>query len=68
MDCFVYIINTKLIRKSQLEVIQSLHTSGRLPRLGIVLNRYKAMRGYGYGYGYGYGNDYLPAASTKKKA
>jgi tyrosine-protein kinase Etk/Wzc len=68
MDCFVYIINTKLIRKSQLDVIQSLHTSGRLPRLGIVLNRYKAMRGYGYGYGYGYGNDYLPAASNKKKA
>jgi capsular exopolysaccharide synthesis family protein len=29
LDCFVYIINTKLIRKSQLEVIQALHDDKR---------------------------------------
>jgi capsular exopolysaccharide synthesis family protein len=70
LDCFVYIINTKLIRKSQLEIIEAMHTAGRLPRMGIVLNRYKALRGYsyGYGYGYGYGSDYLPKIESRKKA
>jgi Mrp family chromosome partitioning ATPase len=70
LDCFVYIINTKLIRKSQLELIEAMHAENRLPRMGLVLNRYKAMRGYGYGYryGYGYGSDYLPKNENRKKA
>ena len=66
VDCFVYIINSKLIRKAQLEVIQALHESKRLPRMGVALNRYKALRGYGYGYGYE--GEYKAPAQKKNDA
>lgn len=61
-DSTLYIIRHDYTRKKQIQLIQDLYESERLPSLSIVINDIKIRLGYGgyygyggYGYGYGYG-------------
>lgn len=61
-DMCIYVIREGLMDRRRLPEIEGLYTSGKLPRMSVLLNdvRYKhAGYGYGYGYyGYGYGKGY----------
>lgn len=61
-DMCIYVIREGLMDRRRLSEIEGLYTSGKLPRMSVLLNdvRYKhAGYGYGYGYyGYGYGGNY----------
>ena len=71
VDDTLFIIRQGHTYKQQLSIPNELYTSGKIPKLYIILNDVIANRGfaygygyeenYGYGYGYGYssyGNDY----------
>jgi Mrp family chromosome partitioning ATPase len=59
-DATLYIVRQGHTFKKQVNLIDEFHTSGKLPKVSIVLNDVKIRTGYGYyGYGrYGYGKGY----------
>lgn len=65
-DCTVYIVRQGYTFRKQINMIEELHASKKLPGLALLLNDVKVESGYysggyhgGYGYygGYSYGND-----------
>lgn len=74
-DAVLYIIRHNYTFKKQLQLLNEIHTSKRLPRVSLVINdinveggygRYYGYGGYGYtGYGYGYGNEYFEDVKAK---
>jgi capsular exopolysaccharide synthesis family protein len=65
-DCTLYILRQGYTYKKQLNLIDELYHSRKLPRLSLLINDVEHGRGYGsyygygnYGYGYGYGSDYF---------
>lgn len=74
-DCTLYIVRQGHTYKKQLDLIEQLHSEGKLPKISVVLNDVKIKAGYGNygygGYGYGYGAGYFeeeePAPTTLNK-
>jgi tyrosine-protein kinase Etk/Wzc len=73
-DATLYIVRHKYTMKKQVRLIDELFTSGKLPKLSIVINDvigstggYYGYGGYGYGYGkqYGYGYGYFEETKTR---
>jgi len=74
-DATVYIVRHNYTQKRQIQLIEDLYTSSKLPAMSVVINDiriklgyggYYGYGGYGYGYGYGYGkrsSAYAKAAS-----
>ena len=56
----VYIVRHSYTLKKQVQFIDDLFNSKKLPHLSIVINDIEVNKGYGsyYGYGYGYGGGY----------
>jgi Mrp family chromosome partitioning ATPase len=75
-DAAIYVIRHNHTFKKQLNMLNEIYISKRLPHLSIVVNDIKAdgtygnyygYGGYGYtGYGYGYGNEYFEQLANKK--
>jgi capsular exopolysaccharide synthesis family protein len=74
-DVSLYVIRHNYTYRKQLQLMDEIYSTKRLPRLCIVLNDiqghfggyggYYGYGGYGYGnYGYGYGKDYFDKEST----
>lgn len=57
-DLCLYLVRQNFTRKDQLHIVRDLYKSGKMKKLGIVVNDINDSSGYGYGYGYGYGNGY----------
>lgn len=73
-DIALYIVRQGYTNKAQLTIPNELYESGKMPKMGIIVNDVIANRGfaygygyeenygygagYGYGYGYGYGSSY----------
>jgi tyrosine-protein kinase Etk/Wzc len=59
-DATLYIVRQGHTFKNQIGMIDEFYTSGKLPKMSIILNDVKVKAGYGYsGYGhYGYGRAY----------
>lgn len=64
-DSTLYIVRMGYTLKKQMNFIEELYSTNKLPRVGLLVNDIKASSqyysygnygGYGYGYGYGYGN------------
>lgn len=62
VDSTVYIVRHNYTQKRQIQLVQDLYTSQKLPAMAVVINDIKVKLGYGgyygyggYGYGYGYG-------------
>lgn len=64
-DSTLYIVRMGYTLKKQMNFIEELYKTSKLPRVGLLVNDIKASSqyysygnygGYGYGYGYGYGN------------
>jgi tyrosine-protein kinase Etk/Wzc len=71
-DASMYVIRHGYTHKKQLQLLNEVFTSKRLPRLSLVINDIKAggygkYYGYGgYGYtGYGYGSEYFEEKKSK---
>jgi tyrosine-protein kinase Etk/Wzc len=73
-DATLYIVRHKYTMKKQVRLIDELFTSGKLPKLSIVINDvigstggYYGYGGYGYGYGkqYGYGYGYFEETKSR---
>ena len=58
VDAAIYVVRFAETKQAQLEIVNELYTSKKLPNLSVVLNGVKSGRGYGYGYGYRYGYGY----------
>ena len=65
VDTTLYIVRQGLTYKQQINIPNDLFTSGKMPRMSIVVNDIVANRGFAYGYGYeegyavpGYGYSY----------
>ena len=63
-DATVYIVRHNFTQKRQIQLVQDLYNSQKLPGMAVVINDiriklgyggYYGYGGYGYGYGYGYG-------------
>lgn len=61
-DATIYIVRHDYTQKRQIQLIEDLYTTQKLPSLSVVINDIKIKLGYGgyygyggYGYGYGYG-------------
>jgi capsular exopolysaccharide synthesis family protein len=60
-DATLYIVRQGYTFKKQIFSIEEFHSSGKLPKVSILMNDVKIRTGYGYygygryGYGYGYG-------------
>jgi capsular exopolysaccharide synthesis family protein len=75
-DAAIFVIRHNHTYKKQLNMLNEIYISKRLPHLSIVVNDVKDDGGYGnyYGYGgyeytgegYGYGNDYFEQPANKK--
>lgn len=63
-DLALYIVRQGHTNKAQLSIPNELFETGRMPRLGFIINDVVANRGFAYGYGYeenygyGYGGGY----------
>ena len=64
-DSTLYIVRMGYTLKKQMNYIDEIYRTNKLPRVGLLVNDIKASShyysygnygGYGYGYGYGYGN------------
>lgn len=64
-DATIYIVRHDYTQKRQIQLIEELYSSKKLPSLSVVINDirlklgyggYYGYGGYGYGYGYGYGS------------
>ncbi|WP_237717912.1 tyrosine-protein kinase [Pontibacter sp. BAB1700] len=66
-DSSAFIIRYDFTRKSQVEIIDDIYKSDKLPHPMIVLNDAKKENGYGYGYAYGYGYGDSPEVKPNKK-
>jgi capsular exopolysaccharide synthesis family protein len=72
-DASMYVIRHGYTHKKQLQLLNEVYTSKRLPRLSLVINDIKSGGGYGkyYGYGgygytgYGYGSEYFEEKKPK---
>jgi tyrosine-protein kinase Etk/Wzc len=55
----IYVVRHNYTLKKQIQVVEDLYSSGKLPRMSIIINDIASVGGYnsyyGYGYGYGYG-------------
>lgn len=61
VDMSVYIVRAGVMEKNALQLINDFESTGRLKRIGIIVNDVIPSRfayGYKYGYGYGYGHGY----------
>ncbi|MGI8600861.1 MAG: GumC family protein [Chitinophagaceae bacterium] len=60
VDTSLYVVRQGYTFKKQITQIDDFHSSGKLPRVSILLNDVRIRAGYGYygygRYGYGYGN------------
>jgi Mrp family chromosome partitioning ATPase len=76
-DVSLYVIRHNYTFRKQLQLMDEIYVTKRLPRLCIVLNDiqghfggyggYYGYGGYGYGnYGYGYGKDYFDNESGRQ--
>jgi tyrosine-protein kinase Etk/Wzc len=74
-DATLYIVRHKYTMKKQIRLIDELFTTGKLPKLSIVINDvvgstggYYGYGGYGYGYGrtYGYGYGYFDVSKRNR--
>jgi len=76
-DVSLYVVRHNYTYRKQLQLMDEIYSSKRLPRLSILLNDIQAQAGsygsyygyggYGYGnYGYGYGKDYFDKDKRKK--
>jgi len=58
----LYIVRQGYTYKQQLQIANELYASGKMPRIGFIVNDVLASRGFSYGYGYeenyGYGYGY----------
>ena len=75
VDCCLFILRQGYTYKNQLNLIDELYRSKKLPRMSLLLNDVKVGRGYGsyysygkYGYGYGYGTGYFQDEVKPKKS
>jgi tyrosine-protein kinase Etk/Wzc len=75
-DCTLYVIRQGYTFRNQLQMIEELYRSKKLPSLSLLLNDVKSgsgyYGGYGYGYygsGYGYGgaSSYFDEESSRRK-
>jgi capsular exopolysaccharide synthesis family protein len=67
-DATLYVVRHKYTYKKQLQLIEELYVSKRLPKLSIIMNDIVFKRGsgyYGYGYGYGYGFGSQQSSTSK---
>lgn len=62
VDCTLFIVRAGILDLSMVPVIDEIYTSGKYPRMSLILNGTSLKGGrlgnsysYGYGYGYGYG-------------
>jgi tyrosine-protein kinase Etk/Wzc len=73
----MYIVRHNYTFKKQVELIDELYRSKKIPHIAIIINdidtkagygSYYGYGNYGYGYGYGYGSatDYFDGTTTKK--
>ena len=74
-DATLYIVRHKYTMKKQIRLVDELYTTGKLPKLSIVINDvigstggYYGYGGYGYGYGrtYGYGYGYFEVSKRNR--
>jgi len=70
-DTSLYVVRQDYTHKYELEFLNGINETSRLPKLTIVFNGVKAGgSGYGYGYGYGYygySNNYYNSYTDKRK-
>lgn len=74
VDMNIFVIRQRYSSKNTLNLIQELYQSGKLKKMGIVINDISLSGYYGYGlsygyymgYGYSYGNNYYGGNSYKK--
>jgi tyrosine-protein kinase Etk/Wzc len=72
-DASLFIVRHNYTYKKQLQLLDEIYTSNRLPKISLVINDIKAEGGYGkyYGYGgygytgYGYGSEYFDEMKRK---
>src|SRR5205085_6557780 len=58
-DATLFLIRQNYTYKEQLRMADDLFTTGKMPRMSLIVNDVKLGRGSNYGYGYGsYGNGY----------
>ena len=50
-DATVYVTRANYTTTKEIELLNKLYATKRLPKLSVVLNGTKAAAGYGYGYG-----------------
>jgi tyrosine-protein kinase Etk/Wzc len=75
-DATLYIIRHNYTYKKQLQLLNEVYSSQRLPKISLVVNdikadggygKYYGYGGYGYtGYGYGYGSEYFDEKTIKQ--
>ena len=72
VDASLYMVRQGYTHKDELEFINEINESNRLPKYSLVFNGIKKENfsysyGYSYGYGNGYGNSYYNSYSEKGK-
>lgn len=50
----IYLVREKVTLKNQIQELEHIYKSGRLPNVNVILNGVKSNNKYGYNYGYGY--------------
>jgi tyrosine-protein kinase Etk/Wzc len=66
-DMTIYLVRQKVTKKNQLSIVDDLYRSGKMNKIGIVVNDI-VNKTYGYGYGYGnYGEVQEPRIIDKIK-
>jgi capsular exopolysaccharide synthesis family protein len=68
VDQAIIVTRFGVTHKNHLSLVEDIYQNKKLPKVGVLLNGVKAVKGHGnsYGYGYGYGYGYYEEDYQKK--